>query len=139
MLLTTSALILLLSKAVQADFHYADFNQSLGLVFNGDATLSDCNEKHDGIIGRLPSPPRSTIDTSSSSSVSSPSSSSSGKEDINFTTSLFLERGEVGGVQTRSAVETNVDDETSSWIVHREAAFGHRNNFTSSIDTGCPT
>ena len=132
-MLRAITLLLVVSKAVQADFHYADFNQSLGLVFNGDATLSDCNEKHDGIIGRLPSPPRSTIDTSSSSS------SSSGMGDVNFTTSLFLERGEVAGVQTRSTVETNVDDETSSWIVHREATFGHRNNFTSSIDTGCPT
>ena len=55
-MLRVIALLLVVSKVVQADFHYADFNQSLGLVFNGDATLSDCNEKHDGIIGRLPYP-----------------------------------------------------------------------------------
>jgi hypothetical protein len=121
MLLTTSTLILLLSKAVQADFYYPDFNQSLGLVFNGDATLSDCNEKHDGIISRL-----GTASTDSA-------------DGQNFTSSLVVERGEVDGIQTRYTVETNIDDETSSWIEHREAAFGHRNNFTSSVDTGCST
>ena len=122
--------LLLLSKAVQADFYYPDFNQSLGLVFNGDATaLSDCNEKHNGIIGRLPRP------LSSSSTIASPIT-----EGHNITNSLFMERGEVGGVQTRSTVETNsVDDETNSWIAFREATFGHRHNTTSSIDTGCPT
>ena len=118
--------LLLLSQAVQADFYYPDFNQSLGLVFNGHATFSDCNEKHDGIIGRLPD----ALSSSSSSTIT---------DDHNFTNSLFLDRGEVGGIQTRSTVETNVDDETSSSINHREASFGHRHNTTSSIDTGCPT
>ena len=108
--------LLLLCHVVQADFHYPDFNQSLGLVFNGDATVTDCKEKHDGIIGRLPD-----------------------ADDHNFTNTLFIERGEVGGIQTRSTVETNVNDDISSWIAHREATFGHRHNTTSSIDTGCPT
>lgn len=129
--------LLILSKAVQADFYYPDFNQSLGLVFNGDATLSDCNEKHDGIIGRLPN--LAAAVASSSSSSSSTTITPPGDDDHNFTNSLFIERGEVGGIQTRSTVETNVDDETSSWIAHREASFGHRSNFTPSIDTGCPT
>ena len=39
-------LTLALVETIHCDFTYPDFNQTLGLVFNGDASISSCSSKH---------------------------------------------------------------------------------------------
>ena len=50
-----SVLTFSLLETAFCDFTYPDFNQTLGLVFNGDAIVSSCDNKNKSMT--LPSPP----------------------------------------------------------------------------------
>ena len=106
-----------LTARCQALFHFVDFNQTLGLVFTGDATTTDCGRKAVETIGNGSSAPTAIINSSST----------------------VLDLMESGGVQTRRTVETSVDGDDSSSIASREAIFGHRDEFAGEKKAGCPT
>ena len=101
---------------VSGNFVYPDFNQTLGLVLNGATITTDCGleaiylERH------------------------------------GLTSSLYLQnetRGEniqireKGGIIASQTVVTDKHDNYSVSIESQEAQFGHRDNFVSSIDSGC--
>ena len=102
---------------VQADFFYPDFDQALGLVFNGDATISDCDLKKKYISSQ-----NMKLDL---------------QDTVNYDQETISELHRVGSMQTRQTVSTDIGDDESSSIRTREAQFGHRDNFTSSSTSGC--
>lgn len=111
---------------VCGNFIYPDFNHTLGLVFNGNATTTDCGlEAH--------------IRSVSIGSILSPASGVDATGNSSQTESIAPRKSEKCGIQTKEVTETNEHTNYSDSIRWREAQFGHRDYFVPSNKTGCST
>jgi len=103
------------------DFIYPDFNQTLGLTFNGDATTSDCGLNNTYITTRLDGIKLANINGSNTREQS------------------VFQISQEDGLQTRMDVVTNDGSSETSNIGKLYAQFGHRNISQPSIRDGCRT
>jgi len=108
-------------NAVAGDFLYSDFNQTLGLTFNGDATTSDCGLNNTYITTKF--------DETKLKNTSGP----------NNTEQQVSHIGRENGLQTRKEVVTNDDNSKTNNISKLYAQFGHKDIFQSSVVDGCKT
>lgn len=98
---------------IRSEFIYSDFNQTLGLVFNGDATTADCHKSKKYIPhNHTKLPPAQP--------------------------SILSQQGEISGMQTKTVTQTSTHNEDSQQF-KKEASFGHKDNFSASEENGCPT
>jgi len=95
------------------DFVFADFRETTGLVFNGDAAPTDCG--------------RDNLYVSNISSI----------EYLSDDSVVVSSIGEENGIPTKQTHETNNDDALASLMLQQ--MFGHRESFAQSISTGCST
>jgi len=96
---------------VMAEFVYSDFNQTLGLVFNGHATTSTCR-KHNKYIPLKYS------------------------KEMYDHTSILSQVGLVDAMQRRTQIMTaNITNHSDE--LKNNALFGHRESFQKSPDNGC--
>lgn len=107
------ALLLCQIRGAVSDFFYADFNQTAGLVFNGAAKTTDCDEP--------------------SEFVDDPSASDSGE------TSRLYQHGHTATTDVFSTVETAQRNSSDDEIDVHDAVLGHRNEFEVGLTTGCST
>ena len=97
---------------VTAEFTYSNFYQTLGLVFNGDATTADCNQKAELIrLNHTKQSPTTEV--------------------------ILSQHGEDGGMQTKIITQTvNKSKDTNK--IENDAIFGHRDHFLQPPQNGCP-
>lgn len=108
--------ILLLSSYVWgalSDFAYPDFNKTTGLVFNGAASATDCGE--------------ASVFAETEGADDDEVLSRIGQQGHTATSDLF------------STVETAKHNSSEDEIAIHDAVFGHRNDFTVGLSTGCST
>jgi hypothetical protein len=94
-------LCLIPPHTTEGDFIYPDFNNTVGLVFNGNASTSICD-------GNTPS----------------------------IKTKLSLSNR--GGYESTQETETNIGQDVNELTHEFIAQFGHRNQFESNPESGCP-
>ncbi len=110
MLLVTFLLLLVLCcKVTLADFIYEDFNNTVGLVFNGAAASTDCNE----------------------------SSAFIENDSVNQASSKLQQHGSTTTQDVFSTVETIQHNSLNDEIATHNAVFGHRTEFEVGTATGC--
>lgn len=110
---TTAIIVLFLLLHIDealSDFAYADFNNTEGIVFNGSAETSDCNESSEYV---------------NSDATSNDGSNRLYQHGYTATTDVFTT------VETSPNNTTISDDEVSE--------FAHRDEFEVGITTGCST
>lgn len=95
---------------ILADFVYPDFNKTTGLVFNGAAKVTDCNED--------------TVFAGSEQKDESQSSVTIGYQ------------GNTATLDVSSTVNTIANSSTNNISVHN-AVFGHNAEFSVGVSTGC--
>lgn len=105
----TSIFLLLFGTAVNGDFIYSDFNQTLGLVFNGDASTSACNKTQAYFSKRVP------------------------EQETPIKSSVIND----GGYEASEETSTNEGDDVDEMTNEFKSQFGHRDQFVSSPKTGC--
>ncbi|KAL7547055.1 hypothetical protein ACHAWF_010377 [Thalassiosira exigua] len=114
------ALLLLFApiRGVVSDFSYPDFNNTAGLVFNGAAGTTDCDEATDLV---------EDLEGDAPNSNSSPS--------------RLYQQGRTATTDVFSTVETARHNSSSDEISVHEAGFGHRVAFEAGVAlaTGCST
>lgn len=103
------------------DFHYPDFNQTLGLTFNGDATTSNCGLNNTYITSRFDGIRLKNISES------------------NIKDQVVSHISQEDGLQTKKTVVTNDDSSETSDISKLYAQFGHKDTFQSNTSNGCST
>lgn len=110
----SQVLLLYLHVCIDAEFSFPDFNKTVGLVFNGDASTSDC-----GLNNTYPN-----IDNKQ------------GSHNIHNDAILT---GESNGLYFTQTTKTHEKNSETCKIKSTEAEFGHRNKFKAAIVTGCST
>ena len=101
------------SNITAAEFVFEDFDQPLGLVFNGHATTADCGKSSNFI--------------------------SQNKVNVNNQHDpTTIEYGRKGGFQTKEITQT-IEDTQNFKNLKNIAQFGHRDSFLNSDQNGCPT
>ncbi len=96
---------------VLADFVYPDFNKTTGLVFNGAAKVTDCNEN--------------TLFAESEQKTESQRIATIGHQ------------GNTATLEVSSIVKTVASNSSTNNISNYNAVFGHSAEFSVGISTGC--
>jgi hypothetical protein len=121
-MLFLSALLITLFHLVSADFIYTDFNQTLGLNFNGDAATSGCEIKETYVT-------RNNVETLRKINSSSVERGSN---------QTIVAVGKGNDLQSMETTVTNEHDNgNDSQTNDMEAQFGHRDTYKPSPKTGC--
>ena len=102
---------LTLSYPIVGDFIYPDFNQTLGLVLNGDASIASCHKAQKYV--------------------------SNVEQDDEIVTKKS-ERKE-GGLEIQEEISTNVREEGDQGNYRFRSKFGHRDEYRASPQDGCKT
>ena len=109
-LFTFLGILLVSLKTSGGDFIYTDFNQTLGLVFNGNASTSACNKNQTYLSKRVPQREEQVI-----ASVTND-----------------------GGYESSEDIMTIEGDETDDFVNEFHSQFGHRGHADlASPNTGC--
>lgn len=120
--------ILFSTVYINADFVYPDFNDTFGLVFNGDAKTADCNIDRKYTTVNFPSHTENDINQHTQNSTSQ----SLGQTQVGL--------GESRGYQTEYYIETSPKENhafnKSENIMN---GFGHRDSYIHSPKDGCAT
>lgn len=113
MMNTVTTLLILLSQVNGAfsDFDYPHFNSTIGLVFNGAANPTDCNEASEFVDS----------------------------DGTNGEKSSLYQQGHTATTDVFSTVETIQHNSSDDEIAVHDAVFGHRSEFDIGVTTGCST
>lgn len=94
---------------VGGDFIYPDFNQTLGLVLNGDASISSCHEAQSYV------------------------------SNVEQDDEIVIKKSErkEGGLEIQEEISTNIREEGEQEDYRFRAQFGHRDEYRASPQDGC--
>lgn len=111
------SIILLLSQihVALSDFYYTDFNQTTGLVFNGAAQNTNCDEASEFVESDL------------------------SNDDDRNENDRQTKYGALPTTDTFTTIATVQHNSSSDDIAIHDAVFGHRREFETSVTTGCST
>lgn len=112
------AVVLSRVQCALSDFLYADFNATVGLIFNGAARSTDCEEESPSLLDL--------------------ELQGDDDDDVSAASRLY-QHGRTATTDVFSTVETSKNSSFGDEIATHEAVFGHRREFEVGEVSGCST